>query len=281
MDTKQMTTMIVGLVIAVVMVAGFMIPIISSVGDGDETVYTNKGDYYFIELKEGDVYDLYYSDGQFSYEDPSENPDTIRWPASNIAFVGPWRIYSTYASVYHVEGTTVTYTDSSTNTIQTYTGAGLITTYPDNPDATHTTTRMNDVPYEPYVGDGSENFGCFVNEYSTDVLWDFLAWGNGSGLDFTAYAYPNTVIEGTDAIPTIEDGLLKGVTFTINGDTYFGDLLDEEPDTSYADFYVPIRIVEQGESLSPMIATLLSVIPLITVVGIVIGAIGFLRMKTQ
>lgn len=60
MDTKQMTTMIVGLVIAVVMVAGFMVPVINGAindGSGDEG-YVNTGSYYYKNVVEGETHTI-------------------------------------------------------------------------------------------------------------------------------------------------------------------------------------------------------------------------------
>lgn len=60
MDTKNITMMVIGLAVAVIIVAGVLVPVISSSleGDSEGSGYTNTGDYYYKTAVEGENHTL-------------------------------------------------------------------------------------------------------------------------------------------------------------------------------------------------------------------------------
>lgn len=117
------------------------------------------------------------------------------------------------------------------------------------------------------------------------ILWDMYVVGTVS--DNSAWIEDNEgELTYTDtATFTIEDGIATTVSVTVDGNTYNVPLPGNDDEVSYYGYVLvlPVSVYEGGDSegsgLSPTLTTILSVIPLILTVGLVIGAIGFLRIR--
>ena len=105
MDTQKYTTMIVGFAIAIVLVAGLMVPVISSLSNesGNEG-YTNVGNFYYTEIT-NDTYFNYYTDYQDDEEGFTYAILDIYWYGENDEYlsdtytIGPvWTIGDEYDS---------------------------------------------------------------------------------------------------------------------------------------------------------------------------------------
>lgn len=143
-----------------------------------------------------------------------------------------------------------------------------------------------------YANSNSEVFCEITCEDDSDTYWYMYAVGTIS--DNTAWIDSGDVESFSDSVAfTIEDGIVTGATVTVDGSTYDVTLPSEwEEDgenstipAGYGSIYLlPVSVYEGGGSdggsgLSPTLTTILSVIPLILTVGLVIGAIGYLRFK--
>ena len=107
--------------------------------------------------------------------------------------------------------------------------------------------------------------------------------GQGLGVDLTFMS--GFALEGYDV------EIKSDVNYSLDGDIYLLENAtlqivyngESTEDVVSPYFIVPVSITTQSgsgsSSLSPTISSLLSVIPLLLTVGLVIGAIGFLRMK--
>lgn len=138
----------------------------------------------------------------------------------------------------------------------------------------------------PFYANSNSEVCCEISyDDGEDIYWDMYAVGTIS--DNTAWLEESfEEVSYSDSIAfTIEDGVVTGATVTVDGNTYNVTLpLQWEGDVVYASIdLLPVSVYEGGDSddsgLSPTLTTILSVIPLILTVGLVIGAIGFLRMK--
>lgn len=311
MELKNAIPMIIGLAVAVVLVAGLMIPVISSLGNsggtgGGETHTTesNISD-YFIHPDENTHLTLYKTYGNFdggmtsvySYEDLNENPDAERWRVNDAyqGLIGEYyyeqgddildysKEYSENINIKWpiiIDGTTATVT-ATDDTVVTYDNLLLITA-PQSMANYIAITNDDDTPaVAPYVGD---SWICAtVDDWTTSP--ELVIIGDGSstdGINYTIWLDWNTPTEEyTDGQLVIEDGYLTGVTINYDGGSHTYSVTGPEDDYEIY-YFVPIEVTESGSGgagISSTMMSLISVIPLITVIGIIIGAIGYMRMK--
>ncbi|MBQ1293236.1 MAG: hypothetical protein IIY21_04315 [Clostridiales bacterium] len=298
-NIKQYTTVIIGLVVAVVLVAGMMVPVISSLGNsggGSDTSYTNEsntGDYY-LRVTEDTNLTLYRTANEFSYEDPVINPDTEKWGLNDTYqfIIGEYfygqnsssKIFDftdesfTITWPIVINGNTATFTKADNSTV-TYEGVQFITAPQSIGDYVAITNDDDTPATAPYVGDSF--VGVVVDDWSSDPEWVILGFGLADdGFSYTNYLNWSTSSEVyTDGQFILEGGYLDGISIP-NGSAVNTYSVAGPEDDYEIYYFVPTEVTESGSggtSISPTMMALISVIPLITVIGIVLGAITILR----
>lgn len=261
------------------------------------------------------IYPYYYIDTEqygYSYTNPSE-PDAEThilygsgmvigegWSARSDTtgtgsdMIGVWAFswdgedYKIYE--FHLTGNSTVATGVITNTTTQVTLDLPASIYYPSPDGQFVSPVKGDGYTEPYTylpfyaNSNSEVF-CEIYYDGEDTYWYIDAVGTIS--DNTAWLDGPEEVPFTDSVAfTIENGLVTGATVTVDGNTYDVTLpseWEEDEEISGSILLLPVSVYEGGDSegsgLSPTLTTVLSVIPLILTVGLVIGAIGFLRMK--
>ena len=196
----------------------------------------------------------------------------------------------------HVNGNTISFTSNVEYDSPIYTMDGLIahisdegdyTAYP-NGDATSVTYAVMNGWFSEY--DESTGVSYDAHVYAT-MDGSGLMWSDGFAYVYHGDVYTTNNWTSASATATYikSDGKYMGMS--ING-TYDSnlDLSEDVPFGAgynegesgfkeYIAFAVGPIGNGGGSGLSPTLTTILSVIPLILTVGLVIGAIGFLRMK--
>lgn len=341
MDTKNFVTMAVGIIVAVVLVAGLMVPVISSLssdnGGEDRPEYTNTGQVYFKPVGSETIT---FTIGSDIDEDFGTTLITLSINDGEPITIGPeWVSESSFDSMFYplltftqngkmgVEGILFNglFGNMDAEYFEVFGGAGYLriiegeeqfnyyymfdvdssspnrTIQITNGVVTYDFTDSIDAEYNLVLSDSeagatsvlatgnakvySEDptifFGCVGNPTVEDdpemegkvvidsslLSFDFDI--TNAGTDARIYG------EGSDsAVLEIDssesDGLYTYSGATINGEGLNGGVI------------VPITVggsSGEGSGLSPTLTTLLSVIPLITVVGIIIGTTSYLRFK--
>lgn len=330
MDVKQYTTLTVGLIVGVLLIAGVVTPVIANVssdsGDSGASVETDISGYdryaKVTESTDVTIYPYLYNDTHqygYSYTNPSEPDAQIHilygggmvvgdgWMASTsasgsasdmIAFWGiPWE--ENFYRIYelHLTGNSTVATGILANTNTPVTLNLPVSIYYPSPDGQFVcpvrvdmdTDQYTTLPF--YANSNSEMFCMISCEDSEELYWSMYAVGTIS--DNTAWLDSPEEVSYTDSIAfTIEDGVVTGATVTVDGNTYDVTLPSQwEEDgenstipTGYGFIaLLPVSVYEGGGSggsgMSSTLTTVLSVIPLVLTVGLVIGAIGYLRFK--
>lgn len=342
MDTKKFVTMAVGIIVAVVLVAGLMVPVISSLssdnGGEDRPEYINTGQVYFKPVGSETIT---FTIGSSTDEDFGTTLITLSINDGEPITIGPeWVSESSFDSLFYplltftqngkmgVEGILFNglfgnmdseyfesfggagylriiegeeqfnyyymfdeeYSSSPTRTIQITNGV-VTYDFTDSIDAKYNlvlsdsevgaTSVLATGNAKVYSDDPTIFFGCVGNPTVEDepgtggkivvdpslLAFDFDITNAGTDARIYGGGSDSAVLE----IDSSEsDGLYTYSGATINGEGLNGRVI------------VPITVggsSGEGSGLSPTLTTLLSVIPLITVVGIVIGMIGYLRFK--
>lgn len=323
-NTKQFTTVIIGLVVAVVLVAGLMVPVISSLGSGggEEASYTNTGSEYYtsegehtinVKVTSDDVADTntitVLADGEKIFDktapqdltpaqkyDVLGDPFVIAFTSSSILMldwlhngsfvVMDWRVYEdpndpdNYGMTFHGQEYNITLSNKTATWVSNY--------------QTHEMTNIlgfrslsGEYTYteSPYV-DSATQFVAFGKspDLLGDAAYDHYVAAGGTLSEFNVFPY-DWALSNTLTFDTTDVG---GDIVKINSLRYVSIQEAEPPpnnvydDTILTKFFVPIEIGEGGGSdsnIPPTLMALISVIPLITVVGIVMGAIGYIRMR--
>ena len=313
MDTKKFTTMAIGLVVAVVLVSGLMVPVIGSVTgseeDGEVREYRNdvgESNFYFTKLTSDSSYSLTTAYSNSSPQLIINGGEPISLEYVKVLFGEYWVIdldqssvridgERTYYGSLDVSGmgsqsnghfTEAQITGNSVHLYNQYTeqsldldGALFL-----QQSAGEYVISLDEDWYAtpPYLS--RSDFGRYMGYFDNDdVSFKFVIDGDARS-NTVYYSVLNShemSILPDPARFVIEDDILKEIIITYNG-TEHHVVYAAESDESYFDYMIvptEVRIGGEGSGLSPTLTTLLSVIPLITVVGIIIGAIGFLRMK--
>lgn len=341
MNPKKMLTAVIGLAIAVVLVAGMMVPILS--GLSGNTVHRNIGEYHYTEAREDTDYTITITQDEesitltygdtvvvkektlegwmiplFTTNDGEERAiyNLIYFPqmAWGPQIDNEFLIKGFYIGSEHGTGE---YILSSTITIL---GDQLTWTYmPDWKNARPITLTFT---AELYIAD--EGDYVYAEKPIVNADTEFYAvdiWGKGAFYPDIEYVagYSYIIIGSYGAIDTITDtiamidedcavytsdsyqsgewgdwqGSVVGpATYSENSDgtyrfdgynvketwTFFND--DENPyvqslDVTHA--IVPTVIEVEGSGLSDTITSMISVIPLITILGIIVAAVTFMR----
>lgn len=302
MDTKNTTTMIIGLAVAVILVAGMMIPVISSLGNnsGSGETYTNTGDIYFAsgnhtlsvtaENTGTEIAVTVTTDGTTVNEERFTGASIPRtYPSHALAWGDDWvLVYDfTYADLFGSSTWTfgLRMVSSDPDKMMQYQN----TTIPSNGTVGCELESANGTLTISYRGDDTSMTGFkgmkaaqgdSVIATAPYVMSDtaFIGFNTEDFNGFTVFGTIDSVtpmVEGDATVTTTPEGsayLIDSITVTgVEG------VEDDIPITQYI---VPVQIGGGTDSgVSDTLMSVISIIPLITVVGIVIGAIGFIRMK--
>lgn len=338
-DTKRFTVMIVGLAVAIILVSGLMIPVISSLG-GSGT-YTNTGEYYYKTPVEGETHTI------ATLYDTEENlPTGITYDETLIVdlkgeqgFAVPVLLY-TSSRTGHDMLYTITFTrDMNFDTGELWPelyGNGVIQDVTqvdenggesgeynasiDGKDIT-ITKRGNSRTYDEgevkffiadkgdlvlsespvikedttyYLADMYQIKEFVSSEESTQVNYGVAGKGTSGGMSVLYPVeyfgmYKNSVSYSLDesSVTTQIDKTENEYGIKMNGIEIHSVWKNSTDATQTIDIdwtakkmIVPVTVESDGGSgISDTLMSLISVIPLITVVGIVLGAITILRRK--
>ncbi|MBQ1293239.1 MAG: hypothetical protein IIY21_04330 [Clostridiales bacterium] len=308
MELKNTTTMIIGLVISVVLVAGLMVPVISSLGSGgggEEAQYTNTGEIYFasgnqsltLTAENADAFTVTATkDGneiikeQFSGSTFMMDPP---YPSHILAWGNDWILaYDlTYSSLMGTEEWEISLMVMSSDM-----------------EKVDLTQRIRVPTNETRVFEIESANGTLTihRGENADELSGFNGMRSSEGdsvLASAPYVMSDTVFAGINTdqsngftiFGTIDSattmmmlgGDVEFTTTAVDGayriDSAIATDVDGVDEPIPLDHYiVPVQIgggSGSGSSVPPTLMALISVIPLITVVGIVMGTIGYIRMK--
>lgn len=293
MNVNKFITPMVGLIIAVVLVAGLMVPVISSLDNGggssEGDTHTNVGDAYYVTATSSSNAVIYpVSDASVSASQSGTDP----WPTAPmqwggiVAFGEDWVAYAdpgaisvqdlyggtTSGAYARIEGNIFTLTGGKGDV--SFEGLKLYTQ--PSGDFVHPSGQM-------YISDSTIFYalGVLVEIVPPDYYSNGFVLTNGSVSNNSAIVQDlltSTTTEVTAVFSVIDDSI-ESMTVQVDD--------AQETFTSSNEEYqlllvIPVTVEGSdsgGSGLSPTLSSLLSVIPLITVVGIVIGAIGYLRMR--
>ena len=181
-----------------------------------------------------------------------------------------------------LNGTTLSFTDSDTHQTVTIQNVHF---YTDPNSGDYVETIENQRSPTLYATSSSQIFySVILDDYSDYNINIYGTVGNNSVSVVRGYDGGADIDSISDsAVFTLENGQLSTVTLTINGteQTFDANYLEGNNGYVYA-CVLPVTVTEGsggGSGLSPTLKTVLSVIPLVTVVGIVLGTVGYLRMK--
>ena len=329
MNTQKFTMMIVSLAISVVLVAGLMVPVITSLGsenDGGAVIHTNTAHVEGTDISEYDWYvtpkdigtrDIFiqiwngtdpsfpdtateYNTQWMSFENLEQNPDADRWRQSYFGMVGDYwyaDLSNDYLNVkfligniesveltspLHLEGDTITGTINGSDDAFTLDGVRYICCSRDM--ATYTLKPNPNSDDDPIYA-GNSDIGIWTEDWTNDPNFVTLGFGKADAEQYTYGCELDYNIEDSeirsDGTFLIEDGYITGASVSNGVATYTYDI--SVPDDDYdIKIFVPLEVREGGSggsALPPTIMTLISIIPLLTVVGLIIGAVSFIRFK--
>lgn len=308
MDVKQYTMMAVGLIVGVLLISGVVAPVIANVSsdDGDSSssdpvTYTNSaGDAYYSIAGSSSSMTYYPVElGKWSLESSSVADREVY--DSRLIFIGEgvtvganpvlisniptFRVShgeeSYSAMSVSLNGTTLSFLDTNSN--QTVSIPNIV--YYADPNGDYVDTRDHYSASLTSAYATSESRIVYAIELSTypDYLITIFGTVGNNEVSIEKYDGESVIDSISDsAVFTIVDGELSTFALTINGSEYVYDVNLNEDDGFIDICLLPVTVTEGsggGSGLSPTLKTMLSVIPLILTVGLVIGAIGFLRMK--
>lgn len=339
MDVKQTTTMIIGMAVAVILVAGLMVPVISSLDSGtdDGETLTNTGTVYYTPVENNST------TISLTTEQVIEMKLKMTIDGGTAKELGPeWTSENAYTSSFYpilfftdsnnrkgVEGVLFSGDDGEMDAIYLMyrggalyvraifgeTGVSSYYLYSVDSSDTATITVNNgtvtyDFPggsvpaingtYDYVVSDTSSDKGLVLSSSAqvfadTDIIavtsngevsiTSDEETGDALVLDGSSFAYGSGNVENLATGMKVwgsNDTDTFTLTSTDEDGTYTLTSLDSTNHT-ITSFIVPVQIGGDGDgtSVPPTLMAMLSVIPLITVVGIVVGAVGFLRMKGE
>ena len=341
MQVNKFVTMAVGLIVAVVLVAGLMVPVISSLssdnGGGDRPEYTNSGSVYYKPIGT-DSYTLYL---EYENNDSDLATVSIAINGGSPKIIGPeWVGESGITAMFYplltftqngkmgVEGILFngSFGNMDAEYLITYGGAGYLRMIEgeerpnyyylfdeENPSSNRTIQITNgavtydftdsiDAEYDLVLSDSEAGatsvwatgnakvysddptifFGCVgdatiasADPESGDMIvmdssllsFDFDITDAGTGARIYGEGSDSAILEFDSSE---SEGLYTYSGATINDEDVNGGVI------------VPITVGGSsggGSGISPTLTTLLSVIPLITVVGMILGTIAYLRFK--
>lgn len=295
MNLRKNIMMIVSVMVAVIIALSVLVPVIQDTSASEDT-FTNEGRYYVNTEIEDDTtitmeYDIdnnvrsWYIDGTLlEYNVISDGPEYVQTPtvvgADNVVYRSDGRARG-IESIIGSSDYTLTVTSSSITHGSKVSNAPLF--------VASTTKTDHVMRYGPqsnvYLNGDSEIIACgytLVNVsegINTNAVISFTGdIDNGVTISVYDPTYTFTVSDVTiNATPVngYED-LYKfaSVTFTTTSSD------GATTDCTYSVLAVPTEVsAERSAHVTPIEASLLGIIPLLVVIGIVIGAVWFIRQK--
>ena len=309
MNTQKFITMSIALIIGVLLIAGVVTPVIADVssngdGEGSGETYTNEGHGFLSATNQSTLVTFY----PVSADKYSTQPDSV---ADRPVYDAPLYILAkdntylirvleeqggpSYFQVFSLDD------DADATLSDTLTISG--TTLTMIPRGGSTTVTMSNIMYYP-TETGAYTYVVFKDMGQTPEYGTFFALENTPVYCFGVYGLSspspgmamfmingtpqtNTVtVFGADthsdsAEITLTDNQITDISFSIaTADVSLDPASLDDENLGMFYMVLPVDVGGSGGSgMSSTLTTILSVIPLILTVGLVIGAIGFLRMK--
>lgn len=309
LNIKSFILMAVTLVIGVLLISGVVAPVIADVssnggGEGSGETYTNEGHGYLSATTQSTSVTFYpvsadkYSTQPDSVADRPVYDAPVYILAKDDAFIvrvleeqgGPsyFQVFSLddnadaiLSDTLTISGTTLTMIPRDGST--TVTKSDIMYYPTETGNYTYVTVKdMNGTPtYGTYFALNNTPlycFGLYASKSFSQAMATFAISGTSGSNTVTVYGEDT---HSDSAEITLTDDQITGISFSIaTVDISINPAsLDDE---SLGMFYMvlPVEVGGSGGSgMSSTLTTILSVIPLILTVGLVIGAIGFLRMR--
>ena len=304
-DVKKFTMAVVSLAVAILLVLTVLVPVINdSVGSGSGSGYTNTGDFQYKTIKsdseehtvtvtlDNDSVTVT-TDGVMAYQS-SVNDVTcvpIIYGHSFVAYITQGDTPSEILCMYVGTNIETDYSsgqgmNNTANTVEytitghtTYDGEyniiGMIygnITEDDGYTVGYIVADGGDavLSEKPVVADDTEIVGMYYD--SSDWTYSNV-WGYGTANDLqVSPAHEGEVT--FDITTTDMNGLIK--IENLKADWSWEDT---SPYRTIDHFFVPIQIGSGSGGISPTLASMLSVIPLVVVVGLILGAITMFIKK--
>lgn len=306
MNINNTVTMVVGLVVGVLLIAGVVTPVIANVSDdsgsGSGEMYTNTGTEKFTYATNSTSISYYCSD---EFDKYYIEPETV---TDRTLFDGPIYVISEqYGAIFIVNeqlvGQSTMVLDFSINTPSVLTGytatqidiSGKTMTLTDL-DSNQTVTISDIIGYsdpngssvsvtnQPYAFENTPIL-CDIVVYESPATTFVTIYGTVSNptvvaytqtMDSYTYEYETESVSNATATITLTENQITAIEFSLDGTSYTTE--DAGVQTEFV--VLPIEVREgSGGGISGTLATILSVIPLVLTVGLVIGAISYLRFK--
>lgn len=308
MEPKNFITLTVGIIVGIVLITGVVAPVIANVSEnsgsdsGSGETYTNTGTEKFTYATNSTSLSYYCSD---EFDKYYIEPETV---TDRTLFDGPiYAVSEQYGTIYienvQLEGQSTMVLSLSIDTPPVLTGytatqidiSGKTMTLTDL-DSNQTVTISDIVGYsdpngsnvnatnQPYAF-GNTPILCDIVVYDSSATTFVTVYGTVSNptvvaytrtMDSYTYEYATESVSNTTATITLTENQITAIGFSLNGTDYTTE--DNDVETEFV--VLPIEVSEgSGGGISGTLATILSVIPLILVVGLVLGAIRFLKMK--
>lgn len=309
LNIKSYILMAVTLVIGVLLISGVVTPVIADVssngdGEGSGETYTNEGHGFLSKTNQSTSVTFY----PVSNNKYSTQPDSV---ADRPVYDAPFYILAkndvntvrvleeqegpSYFQVFSLDddadailsdtltisGTTLTMTSRTDST--TITKSDIMYYPSETGNYTYVTVKeMSGTPtYGTYFALNNTPlycFGLYASKSFSHTMATFAINGTSGSNTVTVYGADT---HSDSAEFTLTDNQISGISFsiaTVDISINPASLDDENLGMFY--MVLPVEVGESGGSgMSPTLTTILSVIPLILTVGLVIGAVGFLRMK--
>ena len=311
MEVKNFVMMAVTLIIGVILISGVVAPVIADVSDdsgsGSGETYTNTGDMKHTFTDANTNLSIYpyvggTNEGGYSFE-----PDSV---TDRTGYLGEAQFYTEdgrtgavytedspitlciyinnssdewYADQVDVVGTNMTFTPNGETTAVTIPISMI-----ENPEGNAVVVANVNDDYlgETFYANANSRVYCSVTVMTgpTSGCQIEISGTVGNNTATLVDGSPDVTSVGQSAVFTIEDNQITGVTVTVNGTEYNVPvaLPDDSTHTGFAIMILPVEVSDgsgSGGSISPTLSALLSVIPLLLTVGLVIGAIAFMRMR--
>lgn len=311
MNINNTVTMVVGLVVGVLLIAGVVTPVIANVSsdeggsgsEGSDAEYTNTGGDSYLRTDSSTSVTYYpYAAGQWCV-DPASVEDREIYNGRIFFYTGSSYIsaradqqtegpsvFSIYigstrysADQISVEGSTLSFVDKTTSNTESISDVRYCL-YPDGGSINTVVGSLASYDIQSrYAFDGTP-FYCSL--YVKDLGCQICVSGTAKSNTVSLWFEGSTPIEsiGSSADIVIADDQISSIAVTINGTEYTCDLKvpASERGMEIQLCILPVTVTDSGSGgsgLSPTLKTMLSVIPLVLTVGLVIGAIGYLRFR--
>ena len=309
MEVNKFVTMTVGLIVGVLLIAGVVAPVIANVSDdsgsGSGETYTNTGDMKYTLTDATTRLSIYpyvggSNEGGYSFE-PESVTDRTGYLGEAMFYTEDGRYGAIYTEdspvtlcIYIANSSDEWYADQvdivGTNLTFTPNGETTAVTIPisliENPNGNAVVVAFANDNYlgETFYANANSRVFCAVSVMTGPTSGcDIVISGTvGNNTATLVDGSPDITSVGQSAVFTIEDNQITGITVTVNGTEYDVPIAlpDNSSQTLLAEMILSVEVTDgSGSGISGTLSTILSVIPLVLTVGLVLGAVTYLRMK--